>query len=95
MSDAVAVPAAFVADTEMVAGTPVFPPYPCGVIGVELLVVVPFPSLPKKLSPQQVSAPLDSAAQAMVPRLESCVTPLVRPETCVGERLSVVVPSPS
>jgi hypothetical protein len=62
--------------------------------GTELWVVVPFPSCPLLLRPQQASAPVALRAQA-------CESPtwistaLVRLLTVTGTRLGVVVPFPS
>ena len=63
--------------------------------GVELSVVVPFPSCPKLLSPQHLTAPPLVSAQLWTPPAAIAVTPLCSPETSTGVELSVVVPFPS
>ena len=60
-------------------------------------VVVPSPSSPLPLSPQQRTAPAVVSAQleAMVLPAAIAATPLDRPTTCTGVSRLIVVPSPS
>ena len=62
--------------------------------GVEDVVVVPFPSWPPLLSPQQSTVPPVRSAHANQLPATISVTPL-RPETATGVDELVVVPSPS
>ena len=65
-----------------------------GSAGVERLVVVPSPSWPKLLLPQQTT-PVAVTAQVWLLPAEIAATPLPSPLTGVGVERSVVVPSPS
>src|SRR6266550_3316636 len=62
--------------------------------GVRLLIVVPFPSSPEPLSPQQYAAPLGVTPQVSqrTPLTAANVSP---PDTATGAGLLVVVPFPS
>ncbi len=62
--------------------------------GIKLSVVVPFPSSPWELLPQQTAPPLDTAQGEPSPT-ETEVTPLASPVTCTGVELFVVAPFPS
>ena len=58
-------------------------------------MVVPFPSCPKTLWPQHLTAPPLVSAQLWRLPAAIALTPLCSPETSTGVELSVVVPSPS
>jgi len=62
--------------------------------GVGLSVVVPLPSSPYQLAPQQRTEPPVRRAQVWLPPAEIAVA-VVMPLTTTGVELSVVVPSPS
>jgi hypothetical protein len=61
--------------------------------GVELAVVVPFPSLPSTLLPQHSAVPFARTAHVWFPPALIAVT-VVRPVTGTGVELAVVVPFP-
>jgi hypothetical protein len=62
--------------------------------GVDRFVVVPSPSWPNPLSPQQYAAPLATRPQVWVP-FTLIAANVTIPETATGVDLFVVVPSPS
>src|SRR6185312_4876191 len=57
--------------------------------------VEPLPSSPKELSPQQSTWADCRTAQTLASPPDIACTPIVRPLTCTGDLLSVVVPLPS
>ena len=63
--------------------------------GTLLSVVVPFPSWPKTLSPQHLTAPALVSAQVWTLPAAIALTPLASPLTSTGTLLSVFVPFPS
>jgi hypothetical protein len=67
---------------------------PMTATGVELSVVVPSPSSPKALRPQQLTEPPVRRAHVSLPPAEIAVA-VVMPLTATGVELFVVVPLPS
>ena len=61
--------------------------------GVELFVVLPFPSSPWKLFPQQSTVPFESSAQASSPPADMAVA-VDMPDALTGIELFVVLPFP-
>jgi hypothetical protein len=72
----------------------VTPVRPVTATGVDELVVVPLPSSPWALYPQQSTVPFESSAQAEYSPAEMAVT-LVGPRTATGVDELIVVPLPS
>ena len=78
----------------LMATTPLVSPLTC--VGVDFPTMVPSPTCPLSLKPQQFAAPVLRTAHVKSPPDEIAVTPPVSPVTCVGVQRSVtVVPSPS
>src|ERR1700694_5798718 len=75
------------------AVTPLVRPVPS--TGVELSVVVPFPSWPKPLYPQHLIPPPMVSPQLWLLPAEMAATPLVRPVTSPGSGLFAIVAFPS
>jgi hypothetical protein len=70
------------------------PVRPTTVAGIELLVFVPSPSSPNRLSPQQLAVPFASSAQLVSQAVFTPVAP-ARPCTATAVSLRVCVPSPN
>jgi len=63
--------------------------------GTELFFVVPFPSWPERLRPQQRTPPPAATAQVWAPPAAISTTPEASPVTWTGTELFFVVPFPS
>ena len=65
--------------------------------GTELVTVVPLPSRPERLWPQQLTAPVFNTAHVWEPSavIETAVAPPINAFTATGTELVTVVPLPS